>query len=371
MKEAASFISFYLIPFFFLTGQLIGQEVDKGFVFYSTQDHKSLHFKTTLEWQKQQEKIREAMSKVMGDLPAINPDFGFDLRFIDTLESETYFRYHLSFAAIADERVTIYLYIPKGKDNEKIPAILALHPTGELGKRIVDGEGLSNRSYARELAERGYIVIAPDYPGFGELSDFDFQSSHYASGTITGIFYHMRCLDLLAQLEEVDPDRLGVIGHSLGGHNAMFVAAFDPRLKVIVSSCGWTPFKYYDIGPSAEERFGGRLGPWAQDKYMPRIRNQYQLDETKIPFDFPEIIGVLAPRPFFSNSPVNDANFSSAGVKEGIKEARKVYGFFSANENLQVHYPEAEHDFPTDIRRRAYEFIDHHLNFTGRAHQIE
>ena len=54
-----------------------------------------------------------------------------------------------------------------------------------------------------------------------------------------GIVNHIRAVDLLQQRDEVDPRRIGVIGHSLGGHNAMFVAAFDERLAVIVSSCGW------------------------------------------------------------------------------------------------------------------------------------
>ena len=42
-----------------------------------------------------------------------------------------------------------------------------------------------------------------------------------------GIFNHMRCVDLLQSREEVDPARIGVIGHSLGGHNSMFVAAYQ------------------------------------------------------------------------------------------------------------------------------------------------
>jgi cephalosporin-C deacetylase-like acetyl esterase len=42
-----------------------------------------------------------------------------------------------------------------------------------------------------------------------------------------GIFNHMRAVDLLCSRPEVDPKRIGAIGHSLGGHNAMFVGLFD------------------------------------------------------------------------------------------------------------------------------------------------
>ncbi len=37
--------------------------------------------------------------------------------------------------------------------------------------------------------------------------------------------------------------RIGVIGHSLGGHNAIFTATFDERLKAVVTSCGFTGFR--------------------------------------------------------------------------------------------------------------------------------
>ena len=44
----------------------------------------------------------------------------------------------------------------------------------------------------------------------------------------------------------VDPERIGVIGHSLGGHNSLFVATFDERLKAVVTSSGFNSFaKYY------------------------------------------------------------------------------------------------------------------------------
>src|SRR5690606_23740447 len=116
-----------------------------------------------------------------------------------------------------------------------------------LGKRLVDGESLkNNRAQAKELAQRGYVVIAPDYPSMGEQEDYDFDNDRYSSATMKAIFNHMRCVDLLETLDFVDANRIGVLGHSLGGHNSMFVGAFDTRLKVIVSSCGWTPMDYYN-----------------------------------------------------------------------------------------------------------------------------
>ncbi len=149
--------------------------------------------------------------------------------------------------------------------------------------------------------------------------------------------------------DEVDPERIGVIGHSLGGHNAMFVGVFDERIKVIVSSCGWTPFHDY---------YGGKLAGWTSDRYMPRLRDVYGLDPDRVPFDFYEIVAALAPRAFFSSSPLHDSNFDVAGVKKAIPAAQAVYELLGAPQALQVRYPDCEHDFPDEVRREAYEFID-------------
>ncbi|MDD4108391.1 MAG: alpha/beta fold hydrolase, partial [Prolixibacteraceae bacterium] len=293
-----------LILFFCLCFTLSGisRDKSKGVSFYSSQDKENIIIENQAQWEQQRWKILNGLEAVMGPLPSGQNLPDFDIRISEEHREDTYTRFTISFLAFKGERVPAYLYIPhrKGIDG-KLPAMVALQPTGDLGKKIVDGEGKANRGYARELAERGYIVIAPDYPSYGDLKDYNFEKDRYQSGTMAAVFYHMRSIDLLIAREDVDPERIGVIGHSLGGHNSMFLAAFDTRLKVIVSSCGWTQFENYDIGKSALERYGGRLGPWAQDRYMPLIRDKYNLDDKQIPFNFHEIVALLAPRAFFSN----------------------------------------------------------------------
>jgi hypothetical protein len=221
------------------------------------------------------------------------------------------------------------------------------------------------------LAQRGYIVIAPDYPSFGDLKDYNFDKDRYKSGTMKGIFDHMRCVDLLQGREDVDPERIGVLGHSLGGHNSMFVGAFDKRIKVIVSSCGWTLMDYYSIGEELSRKYGGRLGPWAQKRYMPLLRDKYKLDGKKIPFDFDDVISAIAPRAFFSVSPLRDSNFDVEGVKKGIANVTEVYRTLGAEDKLQVSYPNAEHDFPVESRIEAYRFIDKILGHTPNLIEIK
>ena len=322
---------------------------------------------TEKDWETRRQEILDAMQEVMGRLPDRDPLPPLEVQVRHVQEEETFVRKTILFTAAENEYVPAYLYLPRreGKSvSDKRPAMLVLHETDDLGKRSVDGErSRPNRAYARELARRGYVVIAPDYPSFGELKDYDFKSARYASGTMAGIFYHTKCVDLLQSLDEVDPDRIGVIGHSLGGHNAMFLAAFEPRLKVIVASCGWTQFANYDIGPAGIQHYGGRLGPWAQDRYMPLIREKFQLDENRIPFEFHEVVALFAPRVFFSNAPSRDSNFDVAGVQKGIELASKAYIFHRVEDRLQVRYPNDEHDFPPDVRLEAYRLMDRVLDF--------
>jgi pimeloyl-ACP methyl ester carboxylesterase len=328
---------------------------------------------TKEDWETKRNQILEGMEKAMGALPELSGLPALDIQITDSLRRTNHTRFSITFTAAENENVPAYLYVPARTDaKKKFPAMVVLHGTGDLGKRIVDGESpRANRAIAKELAERGYVVIAPDYPSMGDLKDYDFNNDRYQSGTMKAIFNHMRCVDLLQQRDDVDPERIGVIGHSLGGHNAMFAGAFDERLKVIVSSCGWTLMDYYDIGETASKRYGGRLGPWAQDRYMPLLRDEFKLDSTRMPFDFDEVIAALAPRPFFSNSPLNDGNFDVKGVREGIAAAKEVYGYFDAADNLQVAYPEAEHDFPAEVRLQAYLFIDKALKHTPEVHEIK
>jgi pimeloyl-ACP methyl ester carboxylesterase len=148
----------------------------------------------------------------------------------------------------------------------------------------------------------------------------------------------------------VDPKRIVVIGHSLGGHNALFTAAFDERITAVVTSCGWTPFHYY---------YGGKkLANWAQDRYMPAIRDVYHSNPDQVPFDLTEVIGAIAPRAVFSNSPKFDANFEFAGVRSAMPEIESVYKLLGAADRFVVTSPDCEHSFPTRIRREAYGFVE-------------
>ncbi|MBO9150776.1 alpha/beta hydrolase [Chitinophaga sp. GCM10012297] len=337
---------------------------------YEDAAHKARPVQTKAQWETKRRQILDRMQLAMGPLPARDLNTPMQVIINDSLTERNHTRYNITFMAAPGEPVSALLFVPLKKG--KHAAILALHGTSALGKRSVTSEnkGKTNRAYAEELADRGYVVIAPDYPSFGDMKDYDFEHDRYESGTMKAIFNHMRCIDLLQTMENVDSARIGVIGHSLGGHNAMFAGAFDRRIKVIVASCGWTKFSYYNIGEEASKRYGGRLGPWAQTRYMPLLRDKYKLEQERMPFDFDEVIATLAPRPFYTNSPVNDANFDVKGVKEGMANVAPVYSFFGVPQHLQVSYPDAAHDFPPAQRLEAYRLLDGELHHTPEEHTL-
>lgn len=347
-----------------------GQEVSPQYVdhsrvmVYRDGQNQENPVKTKADWALRRKHILAGMERAMGPLPSRANLPALDPKLSDETPGDGFTRYTITFTSSTEDgdRIPAYLYLPSNRRAaERRAAILALHPTGAPGKGIVDGQGKANRGYARELAQRGYVVIAPDYPSFGDLAKYDFHADRYVSGTMKGIFNHMRCVDLLQSRDDVDPNRIGVIGHSLGGHNSMFVGVFDERLKVMVSSCGWCPFHDY---------YGGKIAGWTSDRYMPRLRDDYGLDPNRVPFDFYEIVAALAPRAFFSVSPLRDSNFDVNGVKKAIPAAKPVYELLSAGEKLQVRYPDCEHDFPDDMRREAYEFMDRVLAHTPEKPQV-
>jgi dienelactone hydrolase len=307
--------------------------------------------RTAADWPKRREHILANMQLVMGPLPEASRKVPLDVQTVEEVELGALRRRKITFAVEEGDRLPAYLLLPLGVKG-RAPAVLCLHQTTRIGKAEPAGLGGDrNLHYALELARRGYVALAPDYPNFGDYR-FDPYQHGYASATMKGIWNHMRAVDLLRSLPQVDPNRIGCIGHSLGGHNALFLAAFDTRVRATVSSCGFNSFRKY---------YGGNLAGWSHRGYMPRIASVYGRDPRKVPFDFTEVLGVLAPRPLFVNAPLRDANFEVSGVKECIEAAGGVYDLFAAKAHLLAVHPDAGHDFPPAVRQAAYAFLDRAL----------
>lgn len=301
------------------------------------------------DWERRRADILRGFQEVAGPLPEKFRQTPLDVQILKTEETPHYRRIKLTYQPEPGDRTPAWLLIPKNLQG-RTAAMLCLHQTIPIGKDEPVGLGGSGSlHYAHELAQLGFVCLAPDYPSFGEYPyNFRTQGAPYASGTMKAIWNNIRAVDLLEARPEVDPKRIGCIGHSLGGHNAIFTALFEYRLAVVVSSCGFTPFHDY---------YGGRLAGWTSDRYMPRIREQFDNDPNRVPFDFYELIGALAPRPFLTNSPLHDDNFDIGGVRKLMAEAKKIYRLYGVEKHLTAYHPDCGHDFPEPVRKEIYGFL--------------
>ncbi len=324
-----------------------------------------------------------SMQTVMGILPDSHRRVPLDVKVESREETPEYTRIKLTYAAEPGDRVPALLLVPKkvkvdasGLGGEianrdkattnnrgfggRLPAMLCLHPTNVDGKAQTAGlVGEKTRHYGHQLAERGFVCLIPDYPSFGDYKAYDFKQKApgseqplYESGSMKAIWNNIRAVDLLESLGYVDIDSIGLIGHSLGGHNALFTAVFEPRIKAVVTSCGFTAFHDY---------YKGDLKGWTSDRYMPKIRDVYQNNPDKMPFDFPEVLAAIAPRGIYINAPLHDANFDVGGVKKCIAAAQPVFDLLEAKDKLVVEYPDCAHDFPDEVRERVYEWLKKEL----------
>ena len=303
------------------------------------------------DWLKRRAEILQRMQEVMGSLPGREKRCALDVKVEEEVDCGDYVRRFITYAAEPGSRVPAYLLLPKSVLTRKrtAPGVLCLHQTHALGQKVVVGLGNSpDDEYGVELVRRGYVCLAPAYPLLANYQP-DLKSLGYVSGTMKAIWNNIRGLDLLESLPGVRRGRFGAIGQSLGGHNAVFTAVLDERIKVIVSSCGLDSFRDYK---------DGNIKGWTSERYMPRLLN-HPLNE--LPFDFHELIGALAPRRCFLSAPLGDTNFKWRSVDAVARTARDIYSLYGEPQNLRVEHPDCPHRFPPEMRAIAYELFDRTL----------
>ncbi|RBP37723.1 hypothetical protein DES53_113105 [Roseimicrobium gellanilyticum] len=310
---------------------------------------------TPVEWNPRRKMILEGMQAIMGKLPGDEKRIPLEVQVEEEVDCGTYLRRLISYASEPGSRTPAYLCIPKTALNGKpAPAVLCLHPTDStVGHKVVVGlGGKQNRQYASELAERGFVTISPSYPLLANYQP-DIKALGWGSGTLKAVWDNMRALDLLDSLPFVKHGKYAAIGHSLGGHNSVYTAVFDPRIQVIVSSCGLDSYRdYYGGDPTKWVLEKG----WCQTRYMPKLAT-YQNKLAEIPFDFPELLAALAPRHVLINAPLKDSNFKWESVDRVVEAARRVYALHDAADRIAVEHPDCDHDFPDEVREKAYALI--------------
>ena len=330
-------------------------------VIRSSWDDLTEGIRTVADWKKRRDVLKRRFLELIRDdrKPEKPP---LDLKKHEsTVVEGAYTRFLISYNVEKDERAHAYLGIPLGLKS-KAPAVVALHGTFPKGKERAAGL-LDNpdKAYLDHLCRRGYVVIAPDHfvaghriPPEGSYDTTRFHKKHpewTAVGKFT--YEHSIAIDVLQTLPEVEREQIGVLGHSLGGHGTIFLAAYDERVKAAACNCGASFFRH-----------NPRVEAWSRDHwyvYFKHIRPG--LLEGKLPpIDFHEIISLIAPRAFLDLSGMNDGvPLTQRQRVLMLMRVMDVYELEKAPQNFAFYVHGRRHSVAHESRQLMYGWMDTHL----------
>ena len=311
------------------------------------------------DWAVRKADIRQRFLKLLRDdqKPDRPP---LDLQVHERVQVDSaYERQLISYRVEGEERAHAYLGIPRHAGERQLPAIVALHGTFPQGKSRVAGlVDNPDKAYLDHLCRRGYVVIAPDHfvaghrtPEAGAYETEAFCAKHpnwTAVGKFT--FEHSIAIDVLESLPFVDPDRVGAVGHSLGGHGTLFLAAYDDRVKVAAANCSGPTFRH-----------NLRVLDWSRDRwyiYFKHLRPKLLAGDVPN-VDFHEIMALVAPRTLVDVSALNDGN--PASQRQRVLMLMKVMQVFELEghpERFSFYVHGGGHSVPHRARELMYAVFD-------------
>jgi pimeloyl-ACP methyl ester carboxylesterase len=230
------------------------------------------------------------------------------------------------------------LYYPKGtKPDAKLPVVIWLHGFSYPMGYMWVYRSTPDLHPILALTRAGYAVLAFDQTGHGSRTDefatfFD-RFPHWSrmgrmvSDTRAGI-------DALEKESMVDASRVYLYGYSLGGMVALHTAALDPRVKGVVSICGFTPMRT----DTADRGTGGIARYSLTLPLIPRL-GFFIGNESKLPYDYDELMATVAPRPVYVMEPQFDREATPADVHAAVDRARNVFTMYGASDKLMLDEP--------------------------------
>lgn len=292
--------------------------------------------------------IKENFLSLLGPFPDKHP---LNPVVLESRDCGSYIREKIEYSVEKDERIRAFILIPKNK-TEKKPAVFCHHQHSgnfEVGKSEVVGlTGDPDQAYAAELAECGYVTFAPDAIAFEERNWTEDKSGRaeyfeLATRLIKGQTLLAKALhdiavgiDYLQSRPEVNPEKIGFIGHSYGGRMAIWGPAFDKRIKVSVSNCGCVNYK-----DSLDKDVGIQM-----EFCIPGIM---QLGDVE------DIIKMIEPSSLLISATTDD---------KWSRGAQKVFDYASPafkEGELSIKIWPGKHVFTKEMRVKAYSFLNKHL----------
>ncbi len=334
------------------------------------------------EWMAKQARIRNVLGVFLGQPNNLaRPDKPQVVELGEARE-DNHIRRHVWIRTEADDWIPAYVLIPRSLPAGRNPAIICLHQTVVQGKDEPAGiKGDPSMFIARELVGRGYLCLAPDVIGFGErlpegatrlgsnpreavqrrdpaakLEPYDNIIAFFKRHPHWSVMGKMnwdvsRCIDYLETLPEVDPRRIGCIGHSHGAYGTIFAAAFDTRIACAAASCGFTTLR---ADPKPER--------WCHLTPLLPMIGFYMPDAKNLPFDWHEICSLICPRPFLNWATLNDSIFPKTDSLTWVfGQLGELYDLYHAKDKLAWRLEPGEHRFPDEVRQWVYRWFDEQL----------
>ncbi len=311
-------------------------------------DDHGRHITTLQQWQRRRKSLGRWWLDFLNALE-VDGNRAPSLAVLDEDRSDGVIRQRVRYEVEPGDVTEAYLLKPAASPARR-PGILVFHSTVNCSIRQpagVESEKNAEKAFGLSLARRGYVAFCPrNYlwlknSGFsGNQAVARFRSRHPGSkGMAKMLFDGVVALNVLASLPEVDPARLGVVGHSLGGKETLYLAALDDRVRAAVSSEG-------GIGT----RFSNWDAPWYLGEDIRR---------TDFVHEHHELLALAAPRPLLFL-----AGESGSGAVDGarswpfIETALPVYRLYGGPPRLGLFNHRKGHSVPPEAERRLYEWLD-------------
>ncbi len=313
-------------------------------------------------WPAHRARILKGVREVLGPMPETTVPL--DPEVISEVDCGPYLRRKVAIRVQPGDRMPAYLLIPKGRGG-RVPAVICFYgTTAGAGKETTVGLSGArpgspperNRSFALDVVEAGYVAMAPDYlrdgeriaPGRKPYDTADFYAK-FPDWSAHGkdVWDTMRAVDYLQTLDEVDPDRIGMMGHSYGGHSTIFAAALEPRIKVAVANGPVSDFRHHGLHWAVPRGAGN-------SQSLPAMR-PYVLDRSlPIPVEFYEWTALIAPRPLWVGQAVGERR---PREEENHAAVRRAYEVAGRVEDVRYLWYAGDHDFPPEARAAAMAWL--------------
>jgi pimeloyl-ACP methyl ester carboxylesterase len=261
----------------------------------------------------------------------------------------------VSYALPYGDGLKAELYFPLGADGKpitgKVPVVVWLH-----AESYARGYGNQTASSIAALAKRGIAVVAFDQIGFGtRMHDAREFYRRYPNWSLMGkmVTDTRGVIAALSALDEIDPSRIGLVGYALGGNVALLTTASSQNVKLIASVGGFSVLRLQSSHKGTEgiRHYSHLHG------LIPRL-GFFVGNETRLPVDFDEVLGNIAPKPALIVAPTLDRHRPIDDVRDGFEAARHVYRTHRSEANLELETPVEIGRFTTSIQKLVFDWLE-------------